>query len=1140
VTSNLRLPFDGPPGPDPMARDQAARRFAVDPRQNVVLEASAGTGKTRVLVDRYVNLIEAGVAPANILAITFTRKAAAEMRERIIASLRQQSTLSEAHAARWRALRDHLADVAISTIDAFCLQLLREFPLEADLDPGFDVADETDVLRAMDEALDRTLGVSRRLAATSADVALVFAQLDERRLRAGLAALLERRLVVGRALGRFLAAAPAAVTVETARRSAADALAGCVAGISDGLEGFLANGPDDPQFALVARDLGALVATGGDDSAAAGESLEATIDTLRRYFTTTAGTPRKRLPTRLVRGLFQSPHARQRHAADVAQLGGDIERIIAAFRRDLNGVVARGVWRMFQIARHQYRRQLEEAGVLDFTGLLARALTLLARMDEFSQSRYRLESRYHHLLVDEFQDTSSAQWRLVRLLVQSWGEGQGLPHDALLQPSIFVVGDRKQSIYGFRDADVTILGRARRAIERLRPSGRVRRSIAKSFRSGPALLAFANDLFSAVEQAENRRDRFRFGPRDHFPIESPGTAGDVPLGLVIADDMRACAAAVAAEIGRVLSEGTVRDRATGLPRSARPGDVAVLFRSRESHRAFTEALDARGIPSYVYKGLGFFDADEVKDLVALVGYLGNPTSDLRAAAFLRSRFVRLSDPALHVLAGRLASALSSPTPPPQLSELPADDQQVLQRIREAVAGWLRLADRLPPASLLDRVLADTAYAWELRGARLSQARENLKKMRAIVRRIQNRGYATLRRIADHLEQLSTGDESNAIVDAVDAVNLMTVHAAKGLEFPLVFLVNVTRGTGGRRPPIRVVASAARGRGDLAQVSVSVGDFVSEADEDLKSRDREETKRLLYVAVTRARERLYLSAVLKNARLQPGQGSLAEVLPRSFCDVMREARIEDVERETEWVAPGGRVHRLRVLPVAPVADVHPQAGAGHLAEPSIDVFGPVEDQQRVERLTVTRYISSAAANRVPLGPAFEDAQRERRGDRGRGRAEEEQLLGTVVHRVFQACRGALPAEASDLKARAHALIRREERTRIEDEQVFLDRVAEACGALARRPELEEILGHAELLYEVPFSLRTAGRQILRGAMDCVARHPDGTITIVEFKTGKPGPEHDAQLALYVEAALALFPGRPIERLLLYADVPNPEG
>jgi ATP-dependent helicase/nuclease subunit A len=185
-----------------------------------------------------------------------------------------------------------------------------------------------------------------------------------------------------------------------------------------------------------------------------------------------------------------------------------------------------------------------------------------------------------------------------------------------------------------------------------------------------------------------------------------------------------------------------------------------------------------------------------------------------------------------------------------------------------------LVDRVTPSALLDAVLDETAYAYELRGPRRRQARENLKKLRGMVRRAQNRGYATLSRIADHLERLAVGDESNAAIDAIDAVSLMTVHAAKGLEFPIVFLVNMGRGTGGWRPSIRVVDDYA---GDA---SVAIADYQSEADEDAQAREREESKRLLYVALTRARDRLYLSAAFKDGVCRFGRGSLGEVLPAS--------------------------------------------------------------------------------------------------------------------------------------------------------------------------------------------------------------------------------------------------------------------
>src|SRR6187455_2424715 len=242
----LRLPFDDAPAPPPESRlhalDREGRLRAVDPRYNVALEASAGTGKTRVLVERYINLLRAGVDPSNILAMTFTRKAAAEMRERIVATLRDAAARGEIAPARWRELRDRTDDIAISTIDAFCLSLLREFPLEADLDPGFDIADETEVPRLIDESLDRALRTCRSLAREDEHVALVFAQLGDRRARRGLAALLNRRLVAPAVLNTYLRNGPSDLTVTAATRGAVGALLRVFSSMSRGLDGFLETG----------------------------------------------------------------------------------------------------------------------------------------------------------------------------------------------------------------------------------------------------------------------------------------------------------------------------------------------------------------------------------------------------------------------------------------------------------------------------------------------------------------------------------------------------------------------------------------------------------------------------------------------------------------------------------------------------------------------------------------------------------------------------------------------------------------------------------------------------------------------------------------------------------------------------------
>jgi ATP-dependent helicase/nuclease subunit A len=1104
-------PAPAPEAAAPRDADTRAREFAVDPSENVVLEASAGTGKTSVLVSRYINLLKASVDPGNILAMTFTRKAAAEMRERIIRELKAAASRSEFDRARWNDVRDRLGEIAISTIDAFCLSLLREFPLEADLDPGFEMADETEVPRLIEDALDRAIRIFAARAKSEPDIALVLAQLGVSRTRQGLALLLDRRLVAWSALDRFLARGPSDLTAASVCRRAVTALQDALRTAPGGLAVFLNHGPiEHPRYQRLVRDLRRLA----ELDRCADAEIRAVLDRAGAHFLTADGKPRRSGAIHPYKGErdFPSTELARQHRTAVFQVAPQVERVLSIFARDLNVVLARGVRQMFAIALTQYRAALDERSVLDFSDVLQRALTLLRQMDEFSQSRFRLESRYHHVLVDEFQDTSRAQWELVSLLIQSWGEGLGLSTN----PSIFIVGDRKQSIYRFRDAEVAVLQEAGRYIEGIRPGGNPRRSITRSFRALPELLAFINDLFGEIAQPGARPDDFTYDEADRFPVDAaPDRRGPV-LGLAVADEPEQCAAAVAEEIVRILREDNIRDRQTGVVRMARPGDIAILFRSRTSHREFQHALEQRGVPAYVYKGLGFFDADEIKDVSALIRYLAEPSSDLRAAAFLRSRFVRLSDAALARLRPALAAALTDPAAPGLLRELEDEDQRVLEHVRAHVGEWLARVDRVPPADLVEHVLATSAYAFELRGPRRQQAWENLKKMRGLIRRIQNRGYATLTRIADHIDALTPGDESNAVIETLDAVNLMTVHASKGLEFPVVFVVNLARGATGPPDPVRVVAD-----GEDGLPSVSIGPFVSDTDEAERDREKHETRRLLYVALTRARDRLYLSSVLKDQSLVPGRGSLAEVMPDSFKNVFNHAATAFEQCPVVgWTGASGRSYNWRICrPPSTPTDTILNAQADEVLTARQDRFGPVADEPLLRR-SVTAWLDETG----------EGESRRRGGSRS-------VTAGTLVHRLFQSSVGDDDRDDPGVLAVARGLLTASERASVGDVDAV---VAEAVGAwrsLRSRKDVTALLAGERVLHEVPFSMTSRQDRepvLLRGVIDCLVQKNDGSILVLEFKTGRPRPSHQRQLDLYVDAAASLYPGARIEGRLVYTD------
>jgi ATP-dependent helicase/nuclease subunit A len=1110
-----RFDFDAT---DPLdARDRQARALAVDPMRNVLLEASAGTGKTRVLVDRYVGLLLSGVKPRNILAITFTRKAAAEMRQRILDDLARRHREGSLDNVLWKEIRASVTDIAISTIDAFCLALLREFPLEADVDPGFELADETETPRLISDALDRTLRIGRALTIESPEIALLFAELGELRLRQGLMRLIDRRLVADEALNRFLGARSGEVSIDAAVKRLLSRLRAAFASLPGGLDGFVASGPRHPDFDLLVRDLRHLL---GDD-ALPPPIVQAHLERARDHLLTQNGEARKRLTYR--KDEFRSASDYTRHAAAVASLAPYLIDALTSYRREINVVLARAVRRLLTIALQQYEGVLRKHGVLDFAAVLERTLRLLGQMEEFSRSRYKLEARYQHVLVDEFQDTSRAQWALVELLIRSWSEGLGLTGSER-QPTVFIVGDRKQSIYGFRDAEVAVFDEAARYIEALRPTGQVRTAITRSFRSIRELLAFVNDLFAAVDQVSDRPDAFRYGDDDRFPLGAVDSSQHEPLGVIGARSDDEQAEAVGEEIARLLSSGAlVRDRDSGVPRAVRPADIGILFRTREGHRRFEEALAQRRVPYYVYKGLGFFDSEEIKDVLSLLGFLANPASELRAAAFLRSRFVRLSDEGLKLLAPGLSASVTAPELPQTLALLDDYDRRRVALVRADMPRWLGLVDNLPPAELLDRVLAESAYAAAIESPSYRQARENLKKVRSLVRRIQNRGYATLERIVEHFAQLAAGgDESNAIIDAADAVNLMTIHAAKGLEFPIVFVVNLHRGSGGSGDPVRIVT---HGRNEDAGASVAIGDYQSEADQDLDAKETEEAKRLFYVALTRARDRLYLGATLnQEGRFAAPKGSIGRVMPQVVCDLLTRAGSADAGPVLEWAGPSA-THRLKVLAATGAVQEFTAAADATTRTDAFEPLTAIEAPLRVGAILHLRHGGPQSQRERPSGN--DDAAFGRQYERSFGTEVE---VGTLVHRALQFGMTADAGPASERRRRFATLLRPHERALVDDIEALIDRALAAFDAISTRSAtLPEGRVH-----EVPFSLRRPDGSIVRGAIDALVEHPDGRIEVLEFKTGRPRNEHGRQLALYLEAARALFPSARVEGHVVYAD------
>jgi ATP-dependent exoDNAse (exonuclease V) beta subunit len=354
----------------------------------------------------------------------------------------------------------------------------------------------------------------------------------------------------------------------------------------------------------------------------------------------------------------------------------------------------------------------------------------------------------------------------------------------------------------------------------------------------------------------------------------------------------------------------------------------------------------------------------------------------------------------------------------------------------------------------------------------------------------------LRRIADHIDALTAGDESNAVIEALDAVNLMTVHASKGLEFPIVFVVNMAKGASGPPRPVRVIVS-----GD-EEPSVSIGPFVSDMDEMDRVRERHEGRRLLYVALTRARDRLYLSSALKKGAVAPGRGSLAEVLPESICGLFARAASAFPEAPTvAWTSSAGHTFEFRICRAS---DAVAQIAAATEGRPAA-FFGPTAAAPT--HRAVTQMIRPGPTAAVSAASA---------------------AIGILVHRLIR------HAGIHEKTPDEQAMVAREWIRRNLDGSVDEEPVLEAALAAIRRPATRErvlsLLGSGEPFFEVPFSFTEDG-VVVRGSIDCLIRS-SAQIQVLEFKTGSSAPEHEIQRDVYVRAARAMFPNLPVEGHLIY--------
>jgi len=845
------------------------------PRPSACVFAGAGTGKTHGLITECLRLLggadrDEPLAPARLCLLTFTEKAAAEMRGRLafrIAALAAgdaaEPELTAAFtsagrpfppAAEWRRVQGRLSGATIATFHGFCAGLLRRAPAGSGIPADFVLLDEEESLDLLEELAERL--VLERLEARDAATEALCRELDLHGMRrTGLVELLVDQFRRVRDHGQRLDR-----LAVTAAEDVARVFAGTTVRARAAVEEALARarkerGECEPVLAAIAD----LLVGWGPDTA---------LDRAARL-----ADLRDALPGR---GGKNGLGTAVRAARD-ALGGGDSPLGATAL------MLARPheeTWRglLVELARRQ-RAAFDEAGVLDFAELLIRARDLLAADAGF---RAREQSRIGALLLDEFQDTNVLQLDLTFLLAEAReGAARPLgsdgPRGLPLEPGLLcAVGDRKQSIYDFRGADVEVFEELARAVE---AGGGERRFLRVSRRAQPELVTALNGVLGPV-----------LGPTPAFPWEVPFRPGEDDLQpwrpqqgpiacverlLAVAEEDRADERrrAEADLLARRLAHLLAPDPDARVPegpgsRPIRGGDVAILLRSFMEVTHYTDALARHHVLHRVLRGRGIFASPEVRDVAALLGFLTDPRNPLHVAACLRGPAVGLSDATLVRLAlgrGRLDARVLAGALPPEA--LPGESE----RWARFVAVGRRLRAGLDRRSLVD-LLEDAWAALDTRTVLAASPHGeeqlgNLDVVRQLAARWDARGRPDPAAFARRLVELADRDPRIDVEEVEDAragpaVQLLTVHAAKGLEWPVVCIADL----GASRPPTtgRLLVDPRTGLAFRPAVPWSSDAHPTPRSvalaEVLGSRELAESRRVLYVAMTRARDRLVLSGI----------------------------------------------------------------------------------------------------------------------------------------------------------------------------------------------------------------------------------------------------------------------------------------
>lgn len=1148
------------PAIDPLAVAGEAQRRATMPEHSAWVEANAGTGKTKVLTDRVTRLLLDSVRPERILCLTFTKAAAAEMRNRLAAQLGRWAMASDAEleeaiekligrkpdfaqsiVARrlFATVLDAPGGINILTIHAFCQALLKRFPLEAGVAPGFEILEEAEAMALLRNAQDEQMeALAQGLA--SADLADALASVASR------ISVTEYADLMAKLLGER-AWLLARIGNDAGLSRVRERLAGEMGCSPDDDAGRLLSAAcDDAAFDLsgLRAAARALVSSGKQDAARgrtiadwleAGDGRPGLMAGYRKAFFTATGAILKRLAGK---------PAMQAMPGIEDVLHAEAERLMRLFDR-INGaaLVERTValLKLGLDVAERYGRAKRRRAALDYDDLIVATRRLLESADSAAWVLYKLDGGLDHVLVDEAQDTNPDQWEVIRRLTEEFFVGQGAVDRSR---TIFAVGDAKQSIFGFQRADPRKLRemrawfaeRSRAAELRFEPV-----ELTVSFRSTPAVLDAVDWVFSEPESARGVADD---GDVRHLPSRT-SAPGHVELWPLVGagesgtdtTDIEAIEQAVRQPHERLARLIAMHAKSLiGHERRARggellhPGHFMVLVRRRNAFvTALVRELKREGVEVAGVDRLNLGEELAVQDLLAMVRFVLLPQDDLNLACLLKSPLVGLGEDALFELCfdrkGHLWRSLRARAGDPRFAAA-----------HETLSAWLKRADFTTPFDFLAAALGQEGGRVRLLERLGREASDPIDELLARALQYQHADGASLQGFLRWFE--AGGGEIKRDLDQNRRreVRILTVHASKGLQAPIVYLPDTTRVP-------RDVERLLNGDDGETRLWVPRAEDANEVArawrQAARQRIEEEQNRLLYVAMTRAEDRLYVGGWIGKRdrdrgcwyeRIEAGLRASSEAdggatgVHQRACAVPRGFDFTTLMGNDGWSGDGYELTNEGVigapeqaeLPFGPTAALPAWAREAAPREPDppapLAPSQPLPDEMR-----------GAARAYSPLSPG--DPKRWKRG----------QLLHELLKHL-----PSLPAdERSDA---ARRFLRQPAHGLTPDEAEAWS--AEAL-AVTEAPRHAALFAQASRA-EVPLIGSVATRRgtfTVSGQVDRLAIS-EREVLIVDYKTNRPPPRdafdvplvYRRQLALYRALLADIFPGRQVRAFLLWTAAP----